>query len=182
MPLSSLYSEKDRKPFIKYNAKSGHWYIGDDELKIPLRLIMDFPNLKTGWLLFSQQEPPKRVIDPTLDKSCPRPSIDFKRGFVVSVLAENIGPLEFSSSSFHTNQALVEIYNKWEAAGIVKNKVPLVIADGITAMRDRQGVNYRPVLRLEGTITRPANLPDISPVRPEEIWAPGKMIDDDIPF
>jgi hypothetical protein len=37
-------------------------------------------------------------------------------------------------------------------------------------MKDRYGVNYKPLLELLKWVDRPAELPDASPVEPSEIW------------
>ena len=37
-------------------------------------------------------------------------------------------------------------------------------------MKDRYGVNYKPLLELVKWVDRPAELPDASPVEPSEFW------------
>jgi hypothetical protein len=49
-------------------------------------------------------------------------------------------------------------------------QVPVVACTGSEPMKDRYGVNYKPLLELVKWVARPAELPDASPVEPAEIW------------
>lgn len=174
-----------QRSFIKYNAKTGKWSIGNEELRMPVTFIADLANIRTGWLKFAEGGPPKRCIDRDLEHPCPQPTNDYKRGFVMTILLDGHGPLlEFSSASFNTNQAVVALYDKWEKAGN-RNKLPAVSCNGVTASKGKFGTNYAPNFEITGMVTRPANLPDISPVDDDEVYDPQKPLagfDDKIPF
>jgi hypothetical protein len=46
----------------------------------------------------------------------------------------------------------------------------VVACTGSEPMKDRYGVNYKPMLELVKWVDRPAELPDASPVEPSEVW------------
>ena len=56
------------RPYVKYNAKAGRWYVrgdnGEDvEIQAPT-CIIDFANIASGWFLFRENQAPDRAIDP----------------------------------------------------------------------------------------------------------------------
>ena len=67
------------RPYVKYNAKSGRWYVRGDngqdvEIQAPT-CIIDFDNIATGWFLFREGQAPDRAIDPAWapGRRSPRP-------------------------------------------------------------------------------------------------------------
>lgn len=156
MPIN--VSSGEIKPFIKYNAKAGRWFVGEDELPLPVRLVADFQNLHTGWFRFSEGMAPERVLDPALDNQAPKPDQGFKRGFILTVLSKQHGALEFSSASFHTLSAIADVFNEWENGDTTK--LPIIECSGVTAMKDKFGTNYKPSFKIKQLIDRPAELPN----------------------
>lgn len=167
------------KPFVKYNAKSDKWFIraeggGDQEIARPTFLI-DLRNIRTGWLRFREGQAPERMIDPSLDRTAPKPGEDFKRGFVVMAFSQKFfsGAVEFGSASNHLSNAIRDIYAAFEEqSGKAENrgKVPVITCAGADAMKDKYGTNYRPRFELVKWVDRPAELPDASPVDEGNVW------------
>lgn len=169
------------KPYCKYNAKSDKWFVraaegGDKEIPRPTFLI-DLKNIRTGWFRFLEGQAPERCIDPSLDRTAPKPSEGFKRGFVVMCFSQKFfgGAVEFGSASNHLSNAIRDIYARFEEeAGRPENhgKVPAVTCTGADAMKDKFGTNYRPKFELVKWADRPAELPDASPVTESDVWKP----------
>ncbi len=172
------------KPYVKYNAKSDKWFVrgpdgGDQEIPRPT-FLLDFKNIRTGWLRFREGQAPERVIDPTLDHPAPSPGQDFKRGFVVAAFSQKFfgGTVEFSSASIHLSNAIRELYAAFEdqsAKAENRGKVPVVACTGAEPVKDRRGVNYRPKLEIVKWVDRPVELPDASPVDEDDVWKGGTV-------
>ena len=164
------------KPYVKFNAKADKWFAkgetGDIEIGRPT-FVADLANIATGWLRFREGQAPERVIDPSLDRAAPCPDEGFKRGFVLAVYSQKFfgGLAELSSASIHMGNALRELYADFERERASHpGQVPVIACTGSEPMKDRYGVNYKPLLELVKWVDRPAELPDASPVEPSEIW------------
>ena len=169
-------------PFAKYNAKADKWFVrgddGDEEIARPT-FLADLANIATGWLRFREGEAPERAIDPSLDRAAPGPGEGFKRGFVLAVFSENFfgGLVELSSASIHMGNAVREVYQIFEdQRGSHPGQVPVIACTGSEAMKDKYGTNYRPKLELLKWVDRPADLPDASPVDPNDVWQGGATV------
>jgi hypothetical protein len=166
-------------PFAKYNAKADKWFVrgddGDEEIARPT-FVADLANIATGWLRFREGEAPERSIDPSLDRAAPSPGEGFKRGFVLAVFSQNFfgGLVELSSASIHMGNAVREVYQIFEdQRGNHPGQVPVIACSGSEPMKDKYGTNYRPKLELLKWVDRPADLPDASPVDPNDVWQGG---------
>ena len=164
------------KPYVKFNAKADKWFAkgetGDVEIGRPT-FVADLANIATGWLRFREGQAPERVIDPSLERAAPCPDEGFKRGFVLAVYSQKFfgGLAELSSASIHMGNAIRELYADFERERASHpGQVPVVACTGSEPMKDRYGVNYKPLLELVKWVDRPAELPDASPVEPSEIW------------
>jgi hypothetical protein len=81
------------------------------------------------------------------------------------------GLAELSSASIHLGNALRELYAEFERERASHpSQVPVIACTGSEPMKDRYGVNYKPLLELVKWIDRPSELPDTSPVELSEIW------------
>ena len=165
------------KPYAKFNAKADKWFArgpeGED-VEIPRpTFVIDFDNIRTGWLCFREGQAPERSIDPSLDRLAPSPGPDFKRGFVAIAYSPRFfgGCAELASASIHFANAIKEVYAQYEAERAAnRGKLPVVACTGSQAMKDRSGVNYRPIFALTRWVDRPAELPDGSPVEESDVW------------
>lgn len=164
MGLNIVSSGGEFKPWAKYNSKAGRWYIkgenGDIEVQ-PKQFVVDFDNIKTGWLLFLEGQAPSQVWDESLSVPAPKPSDKHKRGFAVSLFSKTTfnGMVELSSSSMHLCNAINDLYTAYEAGrDSNKGKVPVVEYVGCTPMKDKMGTNYRPDFKLVKWVDRPAEL------------------------
>lgn len=163
------------KPYVKYNAKADKWFVkdtdGDVEIARPV-FLADLANIATGWLRFREGQAPERVMDPALDRAATSPGEGFKRGFVLHAYSRKFfgGLVELSSASIHMGNAIREVYRVFEEQRAAHpGQVPVVACTGSEPMKDRYGVNYRPTLELTKWVERPAELPDESPLAPEEL-------------
>lgn len=175
MPLN-IGASGSIKPYAKYNSKADKWFAkgenGDIEVPRPT-FVADLANIATGWLMFREGQAPERVIDPALDHSAPSPGEGFKRGFVVAVFSPKFfgGMAELSSASIHFCNALREVYQKFEEQrGQYQGQLPVITCTGSEAMKDKYGTNYKPKLDITKWVDRPVDLPDTSPVDPQDVW------------
>lgn len=178
MPLN-IGASGSIKPYAKYNSKADKWFAkgenGDIEVPRPT-FVADLANIATGWLMFREGQAPERVIDPSLDHSAPSPGEGFKRGFVVAVFSPKFfgGMAELSSASIHFCNALREVYQKFEEQRASNpGQLPVITCTGSEAMKDKYGTNYKPKLDITKWVDRPVDLPDTSPVDPQDVWKGG---------
>ena len=165
------------KPFCKFNAKADKWFVRtvdgeDNEVQRPT-FVADFDNIATGWLLFREGQAPERVMDASIDRAAPMPGEGFKRGFVMMTFSPKFfgGMAEFAGASIHLANAIKEVYAQYEADKAANvGKLPVIACTGSQAMKDRYGTNYRPSFAILQWVDRPAELPDVSPVDPADIW------------
>jgi hypothetical protein len=156
------------KPYAKYNAKSGRWFIRgsegkDVEIGLP-NFVADLDNIATGWFRFHEKQAPERILDPSIDRRAPVPGEDFKRGFVLPAFSPKFfnGAVEIASASIHLGDAIKQLYEQYKAERAAHpGKLPLVSCTGSEPMRDRYGTNYRPNFKILSWVDRPAELPDI---------------------
>jgi hypothetical protein len=133
---------------------------GDDvEISLPLTTAIDLAEIKTGWILFQDGDPP----DTAWDKGQivgPRPSPKHKRGFAVNLYAKDFGLREFSSTSNGSIAAITELYDKFEAAPQSAEKlIPIVRWESVTAVKGKFGTNYEPMLKIVNWRPRPPEMP-----------------------
>jgi hypothetical protein len=165
------------KPFCKYSSKADRWFLhradGQDiEIERPT-FVIDFENIATGWMLFREGQPPQRKMDPSIDCPGPDPGDGSKRGFVVMIYSTKYfgGAVEFSSTSIHLSNSIKKAYDNYlsgRSANI--GKLCVIACTGSQAMKNRNGVNYRPTFEIVQWVDRPIDLPNVSPVSEEEIY------------
>ena len=171
----------DFKPWVKYNAKAGRWYIkgenGDVEVANP-EFVADFENIQTGWFYFSAGNAPERVMDVSLSQKAPKPDrtyVDkagntkdcFKRGFALDVFSNHHfgGVVELSSTSAALSVPISYLYDQYEAAPESKQGLlPVVKFVQANPVTGKHGTNYEPVFQLVKWVNRPDELQtDLSP-------------------
>jgi hypothetical protein len=198
MPLNIEPRSGDFSPWLKFNGKSGRWYNRADsgeELEVTdLTAIFDLATIKTGWIHFTEGEPPQTVWDTNgAVTSKPANMAKAKRGFLVSVFAPKLGGLrEFSSTSNGAIIAVRDLYNNQfeNAPERLEGKVPVVKCEKILPVKSKFGTNYEPVLKIVKWVDRPPGLPVESPFvnepppvppRPQRSDFTGEL-DDELPF
>jgi hypothetical protein len=155
------------RPYLKYNAKAGRWYVRGDngqDVEIPApTCIIDCVNIATGWFLFRENQAPDRAIDRVVGTREAQPTPDHKRGFVVTCYSEKCfgGAVEMSSSSMHLCNAIADAYDQYSAAKEANpGRVPVFECTGTVPSKDKLGTNYKPTLQLLKWVDRPGDLPD----------------------
>lgn len=152
------------RPYCKYNAKAGRWYVKKDEEETEVpnpTFVADFDNIKTGWFLFLEGQAPNIVHDPSLSQAAPKPSDAHKRGFELNLFSQSLfgGVVVMTAASMHLNNAINEVYEQYEAQrGANAGKLPVISCTGTTPMKDKMGTNYKPNLTLVKWVDRPAEL------------------------
>lgn len=150
------------KPYVKYNAKAGRWYVKKDDAEVEVpnpAFIADFDNIKTGWFLFLEGQAPNIVYDPSLTQPAQKPSDAHKRGFEVNLFSEKLfgGEVVMTAASMHVCNAMNDVYVQYESERSANaGKLPVIQCDGTTPMKDKMGTNYRPNLKLVKWVDRPA--------------------------
>ncbi len=158
MALNIVTQGGDFDPYVKYNAKSGRWYLKDDVEVVNPVFVADFANIKTGWLLFAAGTAPDKVWDASLTQPAPKPSDMHKRGFGLRLFSKASfgGIVDLSGASMHLNSAVNDLYSAYEAAPeAAKGMLPVVKFTGSTPMKDKQGTNYKPNFVIEKWVARP---------------------------
>jgi hypothetical protein len=167
----NIGSNGNGKPYCKYNAKAGAWFVrgseGEEkEVKDP-SFVADFDNIATGWLRFREGQAPERVMDPSLDRMAPDPGEGFKRGFVLMVYSPKYfgGAAEFASPSILLADAIKDLHAQYVARrGAHPGKLPVIACTGSQAVKTRHGTNYRPTVSIVDWVDRPDDLPGSNPV------------------
>lgn len=169
MPRLNLSSNEDFVPYLKYNAKAGRFYArveggdGDIEIDKP-RLVIDFENIKTGWIHFPQEGQPQKVWDSNLAEMAARPSDVYKRGFQVIAFGNDplpalggavLGAREWCSNAGNSNAAISKMYEAYEA-GLLANhgKLPFFVCTHVIPVTSKFGTNYEPAFELKGWVDR----------------------------
>lgn len=158
----NIVSSGEFKPYCKYNAKSGRWYVKKDEAEQEIAnptFVADFDNIKTGWFLFLEGQAPNIVYDVNLQTPSAKPSDAHKRGFEMDLFSQATfgGVVVMSAASMHTCSAVNDLYEQYEKERDAnKGMLPVVQAVGATPMKDKFGTNYRPELKILKWIPRPA--------------------------
>lgn len=175
MGLNIVQQAGNFDPYVKYNGKAGRWYIKKDDNEVEVlnpTFIADFANIKTGWFYFAAGQAPEKNFDKSHTEPAPKPAKTytdkegkvrdcFKRGFEVRLFSAKSfgGVVALSGASMHLNNAIAELYNKFEAAPEAKaGKLPVVKNAGTTPMKDKLGTNYKPEFVIEKWVDRPAEL------------------------
>lgn len=129
----------DILPIIKFNASSGEflfenrspngdgtWSRDYDELKLPIKLVMDLGDIDVGWLSFASGAPDFEMVK-VGDKMPAQPSPEHKDAFRVKVFNKSLGLREFSHSAKTVVLAMEDLHNQFEAErGANMGKMPVV--------------------------------------------------------
>lgn len=129
----------DFLPIIKFAATAGEFLVenrspnGDgtwsrdyDELKLPIKLVMDLGDIDVGWLSFASGAPDFQMVK-VGDKMPAQPSPEHKEAFRVKVFNKSLGLREFSQSSKNVMRAMEDLHNQFEAErGANMGKMPIV--------------------------------------------------------
>lgn len=165
------------KAYLKFNAKSGRWGFRaldgtENEISDPT-FIADLANIATGWMKFTEGQPPEKIMDPAIDQAAPQPSREHKRGFILNVYSKNSfgGVAEISGTSMALSNAIKAVHSQFESERADNaGKVPVIAAKGAEAQKGKFGTNYMPKLSIAKWVDRPADLADASPARDEDIY------------
>jgi hypothetical protein len=167
----NIVSSGEFKPYAKYNAKSGRWYVKKDDAEQEVAnptFVADFENIKTGWFLFLEGQAPNIVYDANLQTPAAKPSDAHKRGFEIELFSQAAfgGVVVMSGASMHTCSAINELYEQYEKdCDVNKGMLPVVQAMGATPMKDKFGTNYRPELKILKWVPRPSELGSATPTQ-----------------
>lgn len=133
---------------IKFDAKAGEFLVenrspnGDgtwsrdyDELKLPIKLVMDLGDIDVGWLSFASGAPDFQMVK-VGDKVPAQPSPEHKQAFRVKVFNKSLGLREFSHSAKTVMRAMDDLHNQFEAErGANMGKIPVVEIPECTTVR-----------------------------------------------
>ena len=190
MPLPLQTGEGSFHPYLKYNAKAGRFYAkgaqpasgkaADVEVEKP-RLVFDFDNIKTGWIVYSEGVGPEKVFDASFEDLAPKPNSQkaWKRGFEVMVVGPDnvngigrLGLREMTSTAGAMIHCIQLMYDAWEAGRIANpGKVPFYQCDGVKPISGAHGTNYEPIFTLKAWIDR-AKVPELQTVPQRSSAAP----------
>lgn len=133
---------------IKFDAKAGEFLVenrspnGDgtwsrdyDELKLPIKLVMDLGDIDVGWLLLANGAPDFEMVK-VGDKMPAQPSPEHKDAFRVKVFNKSLGLRAFSHNAKTVVRAMDDLHNQFEAErGANMGKIPVVEIPECTTVR-----------------------------------------------
>lgn len=133
---------------IKFDAKAGEFLVenrspnGDgtwsrdyNELKLPIKLVMDLGDIDVGWLSFASGAPDFQMVK-VGDKVPAQPSPEHKQAFRVRVFNKSLGLREFSHSAKTVMRAMDDLHNQFEAErGANMGKMPVIEIPECTTVR-----------------------------------------------
>jgi len=133
---------------IKFDAKAGEFLVenrspnGDgtwsrdyNELKLPIKLVMDLGDIDVGWLSFASGAPDFQMVK-VGDKVPAQPSPEHKQAFRLRVFNKSLGLREFSHSAKTVMRAMDDLHNQFEAErGANMGKIPVVEIPECTTVR-----------------------------------------------
>lgn len=162
MPLNIEPRSGEFVPYCKFDAKAGRWFTktdaGDEAEVRDMTAIFDLPNIKLGWLLFTEAGAPEAVWDNGTVAQQPSPK--HRRGFSVNLFSpQKLGGLrELRSNSNAAITAIKELYEgQYEGAPEAKKGLlPVVVCESVIPIKSKFGTNYQPVLKIQKWVPRPA--------------------------
>lgn len=161
MPLALNPGSGNYNQYVKFNGNSGRWYTknetGEEFEVANMTAIFDLAGIKCGWIIFAEGQAPDAVWD-TGPTACPKPSDKHRRGFLVNVFSpKELGGLrEYSANSDSAQSAIMELYDKYEAAPEAKaGLVPVVKCESVTPVKTKYGMTYKPEFVIQKWVERP---------------------------
>lgn len=139
---------------LKCDGRTGLWrFRAEDGEETPLdkpSFVLDYPNIRTGWICFSEGSAPLRRIDPDQDNRAPKPDdgADYRRGFAVRVFLVQHGMAEFSAVAMGIVMAVEDLSIEIEAEQKKrdnKGKLPLIKVTGATSTKTGRGTSFKPI-------------------------------------
>lgn len=173
--LNIVNETGDFKPWVKFNAKAGRWYVkgdnGDVEVVNPA-FVADFANVQTGYFYFAAGAAPQRKMDKIAGQAEPKPDLKisdgkggtkdaFKRGFSLDIFSQNAfgGVVELSSTADSMCGPINELYVKYlEAPESKQGLLPVIAVKGVNPIVGKHGTNYAPIFAIEKWVSRPSEL------------------------
>jgi hypothetical protein len=166
MSLGLNTQTKNRGDFlsiIKFNANLGGFFVenrspnGDgtwsrdyDELKLPIKLVMDLGDIDVGWLSLANGAPDFEMVK-VGDKMPAQPSSDHKDAFRVKVFNKSLGLRAFSHNAKTVVNCMENLHNQFEAErGANMGKMPVVEISEILTLK------YKKKDQTEGRVRLPA--------------------------
>jgi hypothetical protein len=172
------------KPRVKYDAKAGRLFRVDrieridgfasDAVDITdtAQIIVDFPNIRVGWIAYSPQGPIRRLVVLGKEPIPPRPEDKgadgkpaFKQGFEVDIALDNCTSggnnvaRVLGSTANCVIDAMDNLHDAYSAAPESKaGKLPIVKIARVLPIQVGQSINYKPVFEIIGWVDRPAVL------------------------
>jgi len=170
----------DIVPIIKFDAKAGdlirvdreqnaagEWQANNQEMQLPVQIVMDMENVQVGWASFASGRPDFAMVN--IGEPMPqKPSADHKQAFKVRLGNKELGLREFSSQSKLVISRFDVLHNAYEA-GKSDNpgKVPVVTIEKTetVTVNTPQGENRFkvPVWSITGWVDRPDILDGAAP-------------------
>lgn len=156
------------KGHIRYLASTSSWQKSSENGLQNFQftaMVFDLDNIKTGWCVFEQGQPPEWVMDASLEQAAPKPNDgkDWKRGFKVDVYSKDLfgdEPVrEFATSATGAVMAIDNLYNQYEAEKSNNaGKVPVVEFRGSVPQKVGKGNTTVPTLVITKWVDRPSEL------------------------
>lgn len=168
--------------YVKIDARSGRILRrknmekgeqSDIDITDGFQAVFDLPNIKVGWAHFIAGSAPSYVMAKVGEPRLPRPSDQYKEGFLVQVaLPASLGGgiHELSSTAKAVMQSIDKLHTEFLAAPEREaGKLPVVKMTGMTMVESKMPNgqttrNFSPTLVIVGWVDRPASF-DAAPAQ-----------------
>lgn len=155
----------------------------DVDITDGFQAVFDMANIKVGWAHFIAGSAPSYVMAKVGEPRLPRPSDQYKEGFLVQIaLPASLGGgvHELSSTAKAVMQSIDKLHTDYLAAPErASGKLPVVKISGMTMVESKMPNgqttrNFSPVLTIVGWVDRPASMDgvDAAPAAPAPAATP----------
>jgi hypothetical protein len=170
----------DFTPIIKFDSRAGRVFridrvqdfngYNNEQVDIThnFRAVVDFENVEVGWINFPMGGTPSFMLVPMGQQLPPRPSVDHKNGLRFMMKLDTVcggekKVREIASSAKAFLGGVEQIYAEYlRQKDSNPGKLPVLALTGTmpieTGTGAKKSTNYRPSFRIEGWVTRPADL------------------------
>ena len=178
-------SEENTLIYVKHDNMTGKGFFNGDTDLSDVNFVADFENCKIGWGKFLNGDYFKEWQQ---DIATKRPDQDqliangYKRAFSLNLFSNDYGLKVWERDSAMEWNSFLDVAKAYEVEKDNRQgKLPIIGYESSEKITTKNGVFYKPVLKIKGWADRPKELsvPDLTATENEESVG---LTEDDIPF
>jgi hypothetical protein len=168
--MLNLSSGGGNANYLRFSPQANAWTNSNNEEVQLKKVVFDFDNVTTGWLLLGTGVRDWQP-DASIGRKGAQPTPDHKRGFEVTFYNKEIGTASWSSNGVGPNMGLESLYTACAAQREANaGKLPVVEYKGSRMEKIGKGTTRIPQFVITSWIDRPAGMG--APSEAEEYEAP----------